>query len=102
MAVLATLVLLELYLCTGFLPMHWQYAINDAINGVLQHLRPHAYDYSVVTHPAIDQEIDQVLRENTWMRMGLYVAFVAVLAVNTIAIVRLWRVLRRTSVPQAG
>ncbi len=79
--------------------MSWQYAIADAINTAMHHLRPHVYDYSVIIHPAIDQEIEGALHENIWLRIGLGAVFLGLLAANTYAIVRLWRVLRRGSEP---
>ena len=63
--------------------MSWQYAIGDAINTAMHRLRPHAYDYSVITHPAIDQEIEGALHENIWLRIGLGAVFLGLLAANT-------------------
>ena len=57
--VLVALVIVELYLFTGFLPTRWQVAINDTLCRIL----PQTYDHSVVTHPAIDQEIEQAMKE---------------------------------------
>lgn len=56
-------------MCTVFLPNRGQLAINDKINCELQHIPPHRYEYSVVTRPALDQEIEQALKENTALRI---------------------------------
>jgi hypothetical protein len=96
-AVFLVLLILELYMCTAFLPSRWQLAINDKINSELQHIPPHRYDYSVVTHPALDQEIEQALKENTSVRIFMYAMFTIVFLVNGFAIIRIWGRLRRLS-----
>ena len=96
-SVLTVLVLVELYLCTVLLPLNWQNAICDAINAVAHHTRTSAYDYSRLTHPAIDSEIEQVLREHIWLRITLYAVFAGLWAGNTVAIVWLGRAVRRPS-----
>ena len=101
MTLFVVLVLVELYLGTGLLPKAWQYTINDVVNGAVRHISSPRYDYSVVTHPAIDQEIEQALQESIWLRLSLYAVFAGLLAGNTFAIVRLWCVLGRASESQA-
>ena len=58
---LLALVVAELYLCSAFTPASWQTALVQA----LSHVSPKKFDYSVVTHPALGYEIDDMLRKNT-------------------------------------
>jgi hypothetical protein len=91
---LIPLVLLEVYLCTTFLPLQWQHAIDSKMPRVL----PESHDWTPITYPNLDQEIEQVLREHIWLRIALYVVTVVLLSANTWVIVRVWRLLqsRRT------
>ena len=91
--VLVALVIVELYLFTGFLPTRWQVAINDT----LRHILPQTYDYSVVTHPAIDQEIEQAMKDHIGLRLIVWAVFTGMLAVNTFLIRWVWHLLRRIS-----
>jgi hypothetical protein len=59
--ILAVLFLFEIYMLTVFLPMNWQHSINEQI--VVPFDRE-SYEQSKVTHPNLEEEIDQVLREN--------------------------------------
>jgi hypothetical protein len=87
-ALLVPLILFEAYLCTAFLPLPWQRAIND----VLVRLLPESQ--TPVTHPMLSQEIEQVLSENVWLKVGVYAITLLLLAVNTWAIRRLCGFLR--------
>ena len=89
-ALLFPLVLFEVYLCTAFLPVQWQHAIDGKISRVL----PESHDWTPVTHPNLDQEIDQVQREHIWLRIALYAVTVLLLGTNTWVIHRVWRLLR--------
>jgi hypothetical protein len=89
-AFLIPLILFEAYLCTAFLPLRWQYAIND----VLVRLLPESHDWTPVTHPMLNQEIEQFLSEHVWIKVGLYAITLLLLAVNAWAIRRLLRLLR--------
>lgn len=91
-AVLVALLTLELYLFTGFLRMRWQVAINDAIPRIL----PPTHDYSIVSHPAINQEIELAMKEHIALRMTVWAVFGGVLVVNTFLIRWVYR-LRRSS-----
>jgi hypothetical protein len=87
---LIPLVLFEIYLCTAFLPMHWQHAINDRVANIL----PKSHDTTPITHPLLDQEIEQVLHEHIGLRMVLYAVTIALLTANTWLICLIWRLLR--------
>jgi hypothetical protein len=77
---LVALVLAELWLLTGFLPQRWQENIGNRVRGVWP---SNSYDYSRVTHPNLDTEL-QPLRP-------FGVALLAVLVViNGGIIVALW------------
>jgi hypothetical protein len=86
---LIPLILFEAYLCTAFLPLPWQRAVND----VLVRLLPASQ--TPVTHPMLSQEIEQVLSENVWLKVGVWAITLLLLAVNACAIRRLLRLLRR-------
>ena len=70
--------------------MEWQTAISGWIGTVL----PHSYDYSRVTHPALEHEIDQALSQMPALKLALYSLFALLLAANTFAIVRVLKQLR--------
>ena len=82
--------LLVLVAAEAFLPAQWQSAISDR----LLHGNPQ-YDYSVITHPAIDQEIEQVIHEHVGLQVALYAFFVVLLAANSVLLVRAWNAMRR-------
>ena len=88
-ASLIPLILFEAYLCTIFLPVQWQRAIND----VLVRLLPESQ--TPITHPMLRQEIEQVLSENPWLKVGVWAITLLLLTVNTWAIRRLLRLFRR-------
>src|SRR6266404_4346801 len=87
-ALLIPLILFEAYLSTALL-LRWQHAIND----VLVRLPPESQ--TPVTHPMLSQEIEQVLSENVWLKVGVWAITLLLLAVNAWAIQRLLRLLRR-------
>lgn len=87
---LIALTLFELLLCTAFLPMSWQHALNDRIANFLS--RPG--DMTPTTHPMLSAEIDQVLRENLSLRIFLYTVTLGLLVINTLIIRSVWRRLR--------
>ena len=90
---LIALMLVEIYLCTAFLPAKWQHAIRITVARIL----PKTYDQWAITHPALDVEIDQVLRDNPGMRVGLYTFFASLMGGNTVLLVWVWRLVRRAS-----
>ena len=87
---LISLLVFEICLCTVFLPLRWQHEINRAI----VHVLPEKHDWTPITHPMLEQEIEQVLREHIWLRVLLYAITLLLLAVNAWAIYRLVRLLR--------
>ena len=62
---LISLLVFEICLCTVFLPLRWQHEINRAI----VHVLPEKHDWTPITHPMLEQEIEQVLREHIWLRV---------------------------------
>jgi hypothetical protein len=80
----------EIYLCSAFLPAAWQSAIVRGLSQVL----PKTFDYSVVTHPALDYEVEDVLQKNEGLRVALYTVIALLLVVNTFFIIKVWRFLR--------
>ncbi len=84
---LIPLVLFEIYLCTAFLPLNSQHAIEKKTPRIL----PETHDWTPITHPNLDQEIEQVLREHFWLKVALYAITVILLAANTWVIYRLRR-----------
>jgi len=58
---------------------------------------PQTYDHSVVTHPAIDQEIEQAMKEHIGLRLTVWAAFIGTLLANTFLIRWVWQLLRRFS-----
>jgi hypothetical protein len=94
------LLLVELYLCTAFLPTKWQIAINEK----LPQIGAKSYDYSTVTHPALSEEIESVLQSHPVLRFSLYAIFAILLTGNTLLLVRTCRSLfsKPEYVPQKG
>jgi len=90
---LLTLVVVEICLCSAFLPTAWQTAIIQ----LLPHISPRTFDYSVVTHPALGYEIDEMLTKNIGLRVALYAGILLLLIGNTFLAIRVWRFLRLTS-----
>ena len=95
---LIPLLLLEMYLCTVFLPLHWQHEINGAIVRLL----PERHDQTPITHPMLDQEIEQALREQVWLRVSLYLVDALLLAANAWTIYRLMHLARHGSGKATG
>ena len=92
-AALIPLVLFEVYLCTAFLPLQWQHAINNRVANIL----PKSSDTTPITHPLLSLEIEQVLREHVGLRIAVFGITMALLAVNTWFIWRLLRAMQRES-----
>lgn len=90
---LLPLMLVELYLCSAFLPMRWQLAVQHALPRIL----PKPYDYSLITHPALEQEIEQVLRNNFGLQVAFNALLLLLLAGNTFLVIRVWKLLRHSS-----
>jgi hypothetical protein len=89
-ALLILLALFEVSLCGAFLPLQWQRAFDDGIRVIL----PKSHDWTPITHPLLSQEIEQVLREHTGLRIVFYVITVALLVGNAWLIRSVWRFLR--------
>lgn len=90
---LAVLGIAEICLFSALLPVKWQITIFGGIGPVL----PHSYDYSRVTHPALEHEIDQALNQLPALKVALYALIALLLALNTWATMRvlkrLWKYL---------
>jgi hypothetical protein len=87
--ILIPLALFEIYLCTAFLPIKWQLAINDRITDLL----PRSPDWTPITHPMMSQEIEQVLNEHSGVRIALFTITVALMIGDAWLIRRVWRLL---------
>jgi hypothetical protein len=88
---LISLVLVELVICTAFLPVEWQHSINERIANVFSNP---AHDWSRVTHPRMDLEMDEVFRQHLWLRIASYVFVALMVAANTALIRLVWQRLR--------
>jgi hypothetical protein len=89
-ALLVPLVLFEMYLCTAFLPIRWQRAINDSVSDIF----PKSHDWTSVTHPLLSEEIEGVFREHVGLRVARFAVTVILLAGNAWVIRRVWRMSR--------
>ena len=85
---LIPLILFELVLSTGFLPLGWQQAISERIPQIL--LKP-PDDWSGVTHPRMDLELEAVFRQHVWLRIAYYVVLALLVAGNAALIRLVWR-----------
>jgi hypothetical protein len=88
---LIALIVVEICLCAPFLPARW----DAAIGTVATRIHPRARDQWDITHPALDQELDQVLRQDPGLRFSLYTLIALLLAGNTALLIWVWRLLRR-------
>jgi len=86
---LLALTVVEIYLCSTLLPAAWQTPLVQA----LSHISPKTFDYSVVTHPALGYEIDNMLRKNLALRVALYAVILLLLIGNTFLVTRVGRFL---------
>jgi hypothetical protein len=87
---LISLLMFEIYLCAVFLPLQWQHELNTVIVRFL----PETHDWTPVTHPMLEQEIEGVLHEHLWMSVCLYGITLLLLAVNAWAIYRIVQLVR--------
>jgi hypothetical protein len=87
---LIPLVLFEMYLCTTFLPMRWQRAIDHSLPDIL----PKSHDRTPITHPLLSEEIESVLPEHVGLRITLFTVTVALLVGNAWLIRWVWRLSR--------
>jgi hypothetical protein len=78
---LIVLVIAELWLLTGFLPQRWQEKISDRLSAVWP---SQSSDYSRITHPNLDWELQPY---KPWGMVLIGVLAVA----NGSALVALWR-----------
>jgi hypothetical protein len=88
--VLTGLLLFEILLLGPFLPDRWESAVDQALTAAYRA----SHDQSLVTHPNLEAEISQVLRENRRLRISLDFMAAVLLAANTLVIVKTWRALR--------
>ncbi len=84
---LISLVLSEMFLFTGFLPSAWQHAIYEPASKMF----PETLDQTSITHPNLDREIQDALRNDVKLRLGLYLVIALTLTVNTVLIRLVWR-----------
>lgn len=87
---LLVLVVVELFLWGAFAPAAWQAAIVRAFS----HFSAKTFDYSVVTHPALDYEIDDMMRKSPGLRIALDGLILLLIGVNTFLLMRVWKWLR--------
>jgi hypothetical protein len=85
---LIPLVLFEVYLCTIFMPIGWQHAIDRRIPTIFPETSSHQ---TSVTHPNLDREVEQVLQDHIWLQFVLYSFTVILLVANGLVIRKLWR-----------
>ena len=90
---LFTLLAFQLYLATACLPLRWQSAIDRTLAHVLlrQSSKP------LMTHPALDYEIHQALREAPLLRVGVYLFIAVLLILNALLILKIWTIFRRST-----
>jgi hypothetical protein len=93
--IFSALIIFEMYLMTGFLPAAWQHALNERLT-----FHDEAYKQSVRTHPLLNEEIDQALRENLGLRIAVYLTFGVLLTGNTFLIWRVWGCLKIKRTPE--
>lgn len=79
----------EVWLCSGFLPISWQTKIQQVL--------PMSNNYSLITHPNLDGEIDQALRHHPGLRMTFYGILIVMIVVNALLLGAVWRLLIRVS-----
>jgi hypothetical protein len=79
----------EVCLCSAFLPRSWQLAI--------QHVLPESHDYSRITHPNLEGEINQALQKHPGLRVAFYGILVLMMVANTFLLFVVWRSLVRSS-----
>src|SRR6266849_7405051 len=79
---LIPLILAEFFLCNALLPQKWQRAIDSKIPSIL----PESHDWTPITHPNLDQEIEQVLHEHVWLKITLYFVTISLLVGNAFVI----------------
>ena len=86
---LVVLLFPEIYLCSAFLPLSWQLAI--------QHVLPESHDYSQITHPNLEGEINQALQKHPGLRVAFYGILVLMIIANTFLLFMVFRHLVRSS-----
>lgn len=79
----------ELFLLTAVLPERSQLALQSKLTW--------GSDNSLVTHPALNSEIDEVMRQHPAVRATMILCLTLMLVANTCVLVFLWRRLRRAA-----
>jgi hypothetical protein len=87
LVLLIPLVLFEMYLCTAFLPMRWQRAINDNLSALF----PKSHDLTPIMHPLLSEEIESVLHQHVGLKITLFAITVSLLLGNAWLIRRIWQ-----------
>ena len=83
----------ELFLCSAFLPIRYQVALQNRLSQLL----PQQYDHSKITHPDLEGEIEHVLQENTAVRLALYTFITTLLAANSLLVFKTWKAVKSGS-----
>ena|SRR5271167_2161487 len=76
-----SLVLLEPFPCTAFLPFAWQQAIDKRIPRILPETHD---DQAPTTHPKPAREIEDALQRDSKLRTGLYTVIALILSIVTV------------------
>jgi hypothetical protein len=87
--ILAVLFLFEVFLLGPFLPAKWETSVDQALTAYFRA----SHDQSLITHPNLEAEISQVLRENRKLRISLDFVAAVLMAANTLLIAKTWRAL---------
>ena len=92
-ALLVALLLLvgfEVLLLSVFLPARWQFFSDHSSQ---------QYEHSLITHPNLDQEIQQVWNEHPRLRIAAIAIYGLVLSGNTLVLVKIWKTLKSRRPP---
>src|ERR1700758_5366069 len=89
-ALLTGMILLEMWLVLGLLPYRWSHSLERRTQ-----TPQGAPDYSQITHPDIDGEIELMMREHPLTRLTVDTVLVGFIVVNTFGISRIWKIRQR-------
>jgi hypothetical protein len=88
LSILVLLVLIESWLLESFIPYGWHHPLSE----LLSHIFP-AQEYK--PHPNIGWEIEEVLRQNPSLRIGVYLLTGTLAIGNAILISKVWKGLQQ-------
>jgi hypothetical protein len=88
---LVVLVAFELYLATAYLPLRCQKSIGNVVSHTLfrQEVKP------LITHPALDEEIERTLQQSLPLVVALYAFITTLVVFNGFLILKIWTALDR-------